>query len=229
MAIVEHLAKFWDDRYSHEGAIWGDSPSPTARIAAECLMAEGLGTQRPETKEILDVGFGYGRDVAFLLQQGFNVSGVELSHEGQQRANERFGREKLHASNLIVGEYTETLFPAESFDGILSHRMAHLLTTEDEIEAFARVSARLLQSGGVLCVGARDTRDLAPADMWERSPEVYEYKHRPGHLIRYWDSSGFQRVFGSRFDILQLHATEETESIDHPVPCHLTIMIARKR
>ena len=67
--------EFWDRRYSREGAIWGDGPSPTALLLAGCL---------PPRARVLEVGFGYGRDLLFLLRNGCRVAGIELSGEGRR-------------------------------------------------------------------------------------------------------------------------------------------------
>ncbi|MCA9072768.1 MAG: class I SAM-dependent methyltransferase, partial [Planctomycetaceae bacterium] len=214
-ASVNHdLAHFWDERFANEGAIWGEGPSPTAHFVQE-LAQPG--------RRVLDVGFGYGRDMAFLLKQGHRVCGVDLSHVGQQKAQERLNREGVEAEELKVADYAEHVFPAESFDMIFSHRVAHLLTTPEAIARFAEVTHHLLKPGGVFCLGVRDTRDLQPEDMVQVSPSVYEYKHRPGHRIRYWNEQSFHEVFGTMFDIESLTLATEPESSTRPVPTHLTI------
>jgi SAM-dependent methyltransferase len=217
--VDNQLARFWDQRYREEGAIWGDDPSPTAIHVREQALPKSA---------ILDVGFGYGRDMAYLLKRGHRVSGVDLSHVGQEYALNRFSREELSAEDLKVAEYSRSVFPPESFDVIFSHRVAHLLTTEDAIQAFALVTHELLKPGGLFCLGVRDTRDLDPDAMYSVGPDVYEYKHRPGHRIRYWEEASFRRVFGESFEILSLKDALEAESSERPVLCRLTIMTARK-
>lgn len=216
----DQLARFWDQRYREEGAIWGEDPSPTAKLVAD---------HAPAKSRILDVGFGYGRDMAYLLKRGHRLSGVDLSHVGQECACERFLREEITAEQLKVAEYASDVFPPETFDLIYSHRVAHLLTTEEAIESFALVTQHLLKPRGIFCLGVRDTRDLDPGAMNCVGPDVYEYKHRPGHRIRYWEEASFRRVFGGAFEILNLTHAAEPESFERPLPCRLTIMTARKR
>ena len=76
---------------------------------------------------------------------------------------------------------------------------------------------------------ARDLSDLNAADMVAVADQVYEYRRRPGHRIRYWDADTFRRVFAKAFAILTLLPAVEGETEAHPVPCHLTVMVARKR
>ena len=212
-------ADFWDRRYRLEGPIWGEMPSPTALRAAPYLK---------EGAQVLDVGSGYGRDLTFLAGRACRVSGVEISCEGHRLAAQRLAAEGCRAEQLYGGRFEELPLPEASFDAILSHRMAHLLLSADIVDAFIDRLHRLLRVGGIVAVGARNLEDLMPADMAQVSEQVYEYRSRPGHRIRYWDDESFRRLFGSRFSVLELVHTCEDESQARPVPCHLTILIARK-
>lgn len=211
---------FWDRRYREEGAIWGEQPSPTAMQIAPHL-AEGA--------RVLEVGSGYGRDLAFLAERRCRVSGVEISREGHRLARERLDGHGIQPEQLFLGRFEEMAGPEASFDAILSHRMAHLLLTPDAVAAFAAKSYRLLRPGGILALGARNLADLQPTEMVAVNHHVYEYRCRPGHQIRYWDDETFRQVFGEMHTILVLTHTTEPESRTVPVPCHLTIMIARKK
>src|SRR5438132_5389825 len=98
---------FWDRRYQAEGAIWGEAPSPTARAAARHL---------PPNPRVLEVGFGYGRDLSFLLRQGCKVVGIDLSREGQRQAEARLEREGLQPDDLLAGRFEDCALPGERFD-----------------------------------------------------------------------------------------------------------------
>jgi SAM-dependent methyltransferase len=212
--------EFWDQRYRAEGAIWGDGPSPTAELAARYLHA---------SDRVLEVGFGYGRDLAFLSRQRCKVFGMELSREGHRLARDRLLREGLRPEELVLGKFEDSSLPLGSFDAILSHRMLHLLVSREAIAGFARKAAELLRPGGLLCLGARNPHDLDPAGMVRIEDNVYEYVQRPGHRIRYWDNAAFREVFGEAFTVLALSPAVEQESTSRPVPCHLTLMAGRKK
>ena len=53
MCSIDGLS-FWGKRYAAEGALWGHAPSETAR---------GLHERLPATSRILEIGFGYGREI----------------------------------------------------------------------------------------------------------------------------------------------------------------------
>jgi SAM-dependent methyltransferase len=211
---------FWDRRYRTEGAIWGEQASPTAQRAA-AFLAPGA--------RVLDVGSGYGRDLAFLAGRSCYVNGVDMSREGHRLAEQRLAAMNGRAEGLYLGRFEDLPLPEAGFDAILSHRMAHLMLSTEAVDAFVERLHRLLRTGGIAAIGARNREDLVPGDMIQVSEQVYEYRSRPGHCIRYWDDDSFRRLFGDRFTVLELTHTCEDESRARPVPCHLTILIARKK
>src|SRR5439155_15135948 len=105
----------------------------------------------------------------------------------------------------------------------------HLMRTEEELRRFAAKVGEVLRPQGLLCLGARNVHDCDPAEMALVGHRVYEYKRRPGHRIRYWDDEGFRQFVGQRFAIVALSGEMEPETVAKPAPCHLTVMIARKR
>jgi SAM-dependent methyltransferase len=211
--------KWWDERFEREGVIWGAGPSPTAKTALRYLA--------PGAK-VLEVGFGYGRDLAFLLGQGHRVWGIDLSPEAGRQAEARLRREGLRAERLETGAFEGSSLPDGLFDAVVSHRMAHLLVSEEAVARFADKAARVLRPGGILCLGVRNAEDLNPAEVRRAGERVYEYTPRPGHWIRFWDDAALGTAFGKAFTVLALDRVCEIESGTRPVPCHLTILVGRK-
>jgi SAM-dependent methyltransferase len=218
--VISSEGEFWDRRYRAEGAIWGEGPSPTALLAVRHLRPGG---------HVLEVGFGYGRDLAFLAGRGARVSGVEAAPAGRELAEGRLSRGGLRAERLWTGRFEDSDLPAASYDLVLCHRMAHLLLAPEAIARFARRVGEVLRPGGLLCLGARDARDRNPAEVFPVADGVYEYSCRPGHRIRYWDEATFREAFAPDFAILELTGAAEPETVARPVPCYLTLMAARKR
>jgi hypothetical protein len=101
--------------------------------------------------------------------------------------------------------------------------------TQEAVQCFADRVCQVLRPGGLLCLGARNPRDLNPAGMTRVGEGIYEYTHRPGHRIRYWDEEAFRTAFGRAFTILALTEEIELESVTQPVPCRLNVMIGRKK
>ena len=146
-------------------------------------------------------------------------------------AEQRLAALGIATATLMTADFTEADLPAASFDAVLSHRTLHLMTAPGSVDRFARKLAAVTRPGAVVCVGTRDLRDLDPARMTEHAhgPDVYEYSDRPGHVISYWDDERFRQTFATAFDVVSLEHACEQEASDNPVPCYLTIMVARRR
>jgi SAM-dependent methyltransferase len=106
--------------------------------------------RKPEVGErILDVGFGDGRNTAFLCDQGLAVSGIEVT---QGIVNQTAERLKIlgHSADLRVGRNSGIPFENGYFDYILA---CHCCYYCDEGESFAdnlAEYARVLKKGGYL-------------------------------------------------------------------------------
>lgn len=214
-------ATFWNGRYNALGPCWGDGGSPTLRVALRHFSRHG---------RALEIGFGYGRDVVPLAGYGLDVTGLDPSDAGLALAEQRLRAHRLSA-HLMTADFTEAVLPAAAFDAVLSHRTLHLMTGPGAVERFAGRLAMVTRPGAIVCIGTRDLRDLDHGRMnsHPHGPHVYEYADRPGHVISYWDEDRFRDTFAADFDIQSFEQATEPEASDNPVPCYLTIMVARRR
>ena len=217
---------FWSDRYLQEGHIWGDDASITAQLLAERLAE----SSDSSVKTILEVGFGYGRDIKELALTGHKVVGIEVASaaltESVAQVNEYLNSGRVQ---LVLGDFNHTNYWQGDFDALTCHRMLHLLGNNGLVRAFANRAAAVLKDNGLLYVSARDPRDYNEQQMVMRGPNIAEYKDRPGHLISFWDKARFAETFGKKFEILDYVEGTEIESQKNPVNSHFTLMIARKR
>lgn len=193
---------FWSDRYEKEGQIWLDTPSLTA------LFVEKVANKK---LEILEVGFGYGRDVAYLSQKGYQLSGIEQAEVGYQMAQQQL---QGLSPDLIQGDFLTTNFN-QQYDIIYSHRVAHLFTEVDQVQDFAQKLASTVKPKGKIFISARDARGTKPK--------------RKGHQVNFWDENRFETVFEKDFLIQQFTKGEEIESKSNPQPTYFTLMIAERR
>src|SRR5262245_54575672 len=69
----------WDEEYERTPGsyLWGTSASPLARDLVSLMRPGG---------RILDLGCGEGRDSVYFAEHGFEVTGLEASRAGLQKA-----------------------------------------------------------------------------------------------------------------------------------------------
>lgn len=98
--------------------------------------------------KVLEVGFGDGRNTVFLCEQGYDVTGVEITEEICSQTAERMkalGHSNFH---FTVGRNSSLPFENETFEYILASHACYYL---DEGESFLdnmREYARVLRPDG---------------------------------------------------------------------------------
>jgi len=110
----------------------------------------GLKFRKPARGDrVLDIGFGDGRNTAFLCEQGYAVSGIEITQGIVDQTRARLTG-LGHRADLRVGRNSRIPFEAGYFDCVLA---CHCCYYCDEGESFAdnlREYARVLRQGGAL-------------------------------------------------------------------------------
>lgn len=100
--------------------------------------------------KILDIGSGCGRDVHYLMEEGHDVIGIDLSKNLVKEAKKR-----VPTGRFIHMDMLELDFDDESFDGIWCHATLCHVLKKDAIKALEEMH-RVLKSGGVIYIGLRE-------------------------------------------------------------------------
>lgn len=138
----------WDERYAEPGWAFGDAPNDFLREHARWLPAGG---------RVLTLAEGEGRNAVWLAQQGFEVTGVDLSAVGLDKAQQLAAARGVRITTVVADLATHDLGHA-AWDGIVSI-FAHL-PAPDRRALHARL-ARALRPGGVLLLEAYTPSQLA--------------------------------------------------------------------
>lgn len=115
-----------------------------------------LDFRKPDVGErVLDVAFGDGRNTSFLCDQGYAVSGVEITEGIVLQTGERLSR-LGHEADLRVGRNSSLPFPDAYFDYVLA---CHCCYYCDEGETFAdnmKEYARVMKPGAWMVASLAD-------------------------------------------------------------------------
>lgn len=130
----------WDDRYSKPGFAYGDQPNEflAANFAAIC------------PGPVIDLGCGEGRNAVFLAEQGYEVTAVDQSAAGLQKA-QRLAAERGVSITTVQADLAKLAIEPGHWSGIVSI-FCHL-PPELRRSLYASV-VRGLRPGGVLLVEA---------------------------------------------------------------------------
>lgn len=126
-------AQDWDARYDTEH-LWSGNPNG-ALVAEVSSLTPG---------SALDVGCGEGADAVWLAQQGWSVTGVDVSTVAVERARSAADAAGVQVTWLIQG-FFDSPFP--NFDLVSAQYPAILKTGDREVEQHF---AQAVKPGGVL-------------------------------------------------------------------------------
>lgn len=131
----------WDTRYAEPGWAFGTEPNDFLRAHAARLPAGG---------RVLCLAEGEGRNAVWLAEQGFEVTGVDLSPVGLAKA-QQLASERGVRITTQVADLAEFDLGASAWDGIVSI-FAHV--PADVRAPLHRRVVSALRAGGVLVLEA---------------------------------------------------------------------------
>jgi ubiquinone/menaquinone biosynthesis C-methylase UbiE len=148
----------WDRRYV-EGELPWDSGKPDDHLRG-VIEAYGI-----EPGKALEIGCGTGTNSIWLAQQGFAVTGMDISKTAIARA-----REKASAAGVgcrfLVGDFMVDPVPGAPFDLVYDRGCLHVFQGHEELSRFAMRVGDVLAAEGMWhsLIGSTDgpPRDTGP-------------------------------------------------------------------
>lgn len=150
-------------------------------------------------KKVLDAGCGAGRDSNYLSENGFEVTGIDLS-EGMLSA----AKEIVEAS-FLVKDIRDTGFPDEFFDGVWCYNVL-LHQNATSLKSAVREFNRILKCGGLLFVSTKQGESGTPEKIHEY--EKYYFLYSETYLKDAFQENGFEILS------IRKHNHEDEEFID---------------
>src|SRR5439155_18792418 len=102
---------------------------------------------------VLDVGCGNGLNLSMFADEGFDVTGIDISPRMLEIA-----RETGPSAELIDGDYLSHPFSEMRFHGVFAKAIIHLFTKQDALKLLAKVSYILLPGGIFYVTTTLETR-----------------------------------------------------------------------
>jgi SAM-dependent methyltransferase len=190
-------ASFWNQRFTAEGKIWGENPSPTVPQAIELFRAAGVNS-------VLVLGCGYGRNAKEFARAGFALTGLDQSCEALAIA-----REAVPAARWVEGSALDSAAVDGKFDAIYALNLLHLFLAPERRKLIANCR-QWLRPGGILYAAALDETDFAYGRGQQVEPNTFE--SLPGRPVHYFTEPDLRDHF-AEFEILDMGLVEEP---DHP-------------
>jgi SAM-dependent methyltransferase len=142
------------------------------------FLAGRAGSGRPTGGRGLDVGFGSGRHLALLMEQGYQASGIEVLEEAVTAAAAQFaGAPRL--GELVTADLRDRPFPDGHFRVAIAWGVVFVRPSEEMLTDLKALHA-MLEPGGGLCVNFRTTDDWLVGRGEQVGPSSWVLDERAG-------------------------------------------------
>ncbi len=128
---------YWETKYKEAGALWKFEPADSADSAMKLFKLK-------QFRKILIPGVGYGRNAKLFVDNGFEVTGIEVSGSAIDLA-----RQNGLNFPIRLGSVTQMPFDKIQYDGIFCYALIHLLS-RPERRTFLEMCFNQLISGGIM-------------------------------------------------------------------------------
>lgn len=135
------MTEFWEASFIEKQTMWGFDPTDSAIITKDFFLHENI-------KDILIPGIGYGRNAKVFLDNGINVTGIEISKTAIDLARQN----DVHI-DIYHGSVADMPFDNKLYEGIFSHALIHLLDKQER-EKFIKACYNQLKPNGYMIITA---------------------------------------------------------------------------
>ncbi len=136
------MGKHWDNVYNSGSSPWAGVPDK---------LQEKIKSLEPKPKTALDLGCGQGDKSLWLAEQGYQVTGIDVSKEAIEQAKAKRSDE----SNPVFLEEDLTKpsaldFPDQSFGLVLDLLAVHFLQADVQARIYKKIHSLLVPGGFVI-------------------------------------------------------------------------------
>lgn len=177
------MNEFWETSFKERQEMWGWEPADSVIETFELFNKQGA-------NKILIPGFGYGRNAKIFIDNGFDVTGIEISETAIEIAKQHLG-DKIRVYHGSVGSMP---FDQELYDGIYCYALIHLLRREERIKLITDCYNQLKPNGYMIFVSI-SKEDFRYGQGREISKDTFE--PWGGLTLFFYDPNSIKSEFGN--------------------------------
>lgn len=195
------MTEFWESSFIEKQTMWGFEPSDSAILTKDFFLEK-------KVKDILIPGLGYGRNAKVFIENGIDVTGIEISKTAIELA-----RDNGLTMPIFHGSVTDMPFDDKLYDGIFSYALIHLLN-ESEREKFIHSCYNQLKPNGYMIF----TSISKEAPMYGKGKQLGKdyFEIMDGVKMFFYDTDSIKQEFGQYglieiSEIVEPHKDNETK------------------
>jgi len=190
--------KYWELKFKNKKSVWGNKQSRAAELTVLDLKERKVDLER---FTLLDVGCGYGRDLAYFVKNGIKqVMGIDHSKEAIKLAK------KLHPQISIVEGDVENYQFVEKYDIIYCNFLLHLFSFKKTKTVLEKLYY-ILNDMGLLYTIVSSEKDDDYKQGIKIGPDVV--KNSRGIVKTFYSDSRINNIYGSLFKVGYILFEEE--------------------
>ena len=207
------MTEVWESSFMENQRMWGFEPSDSAIVVKDFFLER-------KVKNILIPGIGYGRNAKVFVDNGIDVTGIEISKTAIELA-----RQGGLDIDIFHGSVTDMPFDDKLYDGIFCHGLIYLLNS-CEREKFIRDCYNQLQPEGYMIF----TTISKDAPMFGKGRELGKdyFEIAEGIKMFFYDSYSIQEEFG-RYGLTECsEIVEPHKNMENKPPYKFIIIKCKK-
>lgn len=202
------MTEFWESSFIKNQMMWGSEPSDSAIQTKDFFLEKRV-------KDILIPGIGYGRNAKVFIDNGINVTGIEISQTAIDLA-----RQNGLSISIFHGSVVDMPFDDKLYDGIFCHGLIHLLN-KHERDKFIENCYDQLKPNGYMIFTAISKK----APMFGKGKQLAkDYFENEGVRIFFYDSYSIKEEFG-RYGLIEISEIDEPHKNRENAPPFRFMMI----
>jgi SAM-dependent methyltransferase len=208
------MTEYWETRFKNEGAMWQFEPSDSTLIALRRFKLEKI-------NDILIPGFGYGRNAKLFIDNGFKVTGIEISLSAIELARANNIQCTIHHGSVI-----SMPFDNWQYEGIFCYALIHLLNKRERC-IFLKSCFDQLKNEGIMIFTIASNHNSLYGKGKELSRNRFEIAK--GLKVYFYDDDSVLNEF-EEFGLIECTDHEEpVKFMDGEDPVKLKLVICKKQ
>lgn len=195
--VANNNDNFWEVSFVNHKEMWGEMPAESIYNSLEIFNQYNV-------KKILVPGFGYGRNAKVFIDNGFDVTGIEISKTAIEISKKFLNQEII----VYNGSVNEMPFDNQKYDAIYSYSLLHLLNNEYR-NKFIQSCYNQLNENGLLILLTLSKNDFRYGDGILTEKDTFLTKN--GVSLFFYDESELKKDF-ERFKMISLFELTEPVS-----------------
>ncbi|RSD35147.1 MAG: methyltransferase type 11 [Methanohalophilus sp.] len=201
---------YWDKIYSKRiNGLWYPREGVVKFVARFIKRRVGIDRydMKSEANKVLDLGCGNGRHVVFFAEQGFEVSGIDISSEAIEIAKAWIKKKNLMA-DLKTADAEKIPYEDNSFDIVISDGVIDHVSFDKAMLIMNEVK-RVLKPKGYVYIKLRSTEDseCGRGDIVGPNTYILANGYEKGIIQHFFDQNEIKKLFDG-FTLLDLECNE---------------------